>query len=380
MHHHSMKNMRSLTPLVFLASCQISMGGSGVPDAVSGVSLSAPPDAATNTGPRLTFAQPNYDFGKVKSGESVNHRYIFTNTGTATLEITQVQPGCHCTTAGDWTHKVEPGKTGTVAISFDSTGFTGPVFKQISVTSNDKGQPLYNLQLKGTVWKPVEATPGYLFLKVVDEPGAFGSNSFRIVNNSDESVRVSQVQCSNKSVHTEIVTKSDGREYQVIVKAFAPLAPHDSGAELIVKTTSTNTPTLTVHLMLNQQPAVTVTPVQVTLPPPPLATRTTQFVGVRYGGTNQFSLIDPKVSVAGVSVDVKELDPGHAFNIALTFPEGFVLPENQLAELSVKTSHSRFALLKVPIRQLPKPAQPLSPTRPPQAAVTARPPAKAPTE
>src|SRR5436190_15616324 len=61
--------------------------------------------------PKIQFATPIYDFGKMKVGEPVKWEFVFTNTGTALLEITGVQPGCGCTTAGEWTRKVEPGKT-----------------------------------------------------------------------------------------------------------------------------------------------------------------------------------------------------------------------------------------------------------------------------
>src|SRR5438093_11945731 len=58
-------------------------------------------------GPRIQFEQPDYDFGKVSSGESVKHTYTFTNTGDALLEVSAVHPSCGCTTAGEWSKEVE---------------------------------------------------------------------------------------------------------------------------------------------------------------------------------------------------------------------------------------------------------------------------------
>src|SRR6266566_4899973 len=49
----------------------------------------APPDGA---GPKIQFAEIVYDFGKVNSGEVVKHSFVFTNIGTATLEIKDVRP------------------------------------------------------------------------------------------------------------------------------------------------------------------------------------------------------------------------------------------------------------------------------------------------
>src|ERR1700690_2625078 len=88
------------------------------PPAPSATSAPVAPGAASpsgavissTSGPMIQFESTMFDFGKVSVGEKVRHTYMLTNTGTETLLITNVHPGCHCTTAGDWTHKVEPGK------------------------------------------------------------------------------------------------------------------------------------------------------------------------------------------------------------------------------------------------------------------------------
>jgi len=63
-------------------------------------------------GPKIQFATPVYDFGKVKSGEPVKYTFIFTNTGDEMLFITNVQPSCGCTTAGECLAKSKRGKPG----------------------------------------------------------------------------------------------------------------------------------------------------------------------------------------------------------------------------------------------------------------------------
>src|SRR6266568_6024526 len=40
--------------------------------------------------PRIQFAQTEFDFVKIQSGEIVKHDFVFTNVGTATLEIEDV--------------------------------------------------------------------------------------------------------------------------------------------------------------------------------------------------------------------------------------------------------------------------------------------------
>ena len=74
------------------------------------------PAAAAVDGAKIQFETPVYVFGKGQSGEPVKHTFIFTNTGNAELVLTDVHPGCGCTTAGEWTKKVAPGATGTIPI------------------------------------------------------------------------------------------------------------------------------------------------------------------------------------------------------------------------------------------------------------------------
>ena len=46
---------------------------------------------SVSAGPKIQFATPIYDFGKVKSGEAVKYTYVFTNMGGATLQVSNVQ-------------------------------------------------------------------------------------------------------------------------------------------------------------------------------------------------------------------------------------------------------------------------------------------------
>ena len=80
---------------------------------------------ASGSGPRIQFATPVHDFGRIKGGEVVKYTYVFTNAGQQVLEVTAVQASCGCTTAGDWSRQVEPGQTGSIPIEFNSGSFNG---------------------------------------------------------------------------------------------------------------------------------------------------------------------------------------------------------------------------------------------------------------
>src|SRR6516162_3356602 len=128
-------------------------------EAAPSAAPAAAPTAPAPAGPKLQFATPVFDFGKTRAGDPVKHVFYFTNPGDATLELSKVRPGCGCTTTGEWTKKVEPGQTGSIPIQVATVNFNGPVVKTVTVDSNDKAQPSTVLQIKGTIWKPVEVNP-----------------------------------------------------------------------------------------------------------------------------------------------------------------------------------------------------------------------------
>ena len=224
--------------------------------ATSPAPIAATAETGTNTaGPKIAFAMPIYDFGKVKSGDPVKYSYVFTNIGTEVLDVSHVQPSCGCTTAGDWTHKVEPGQTGTIAVQFNSANFNGPVFKTITVTSNDKGQPSFGLQLKGTVWKPIEVIPAFAVMNISPDSNSGGATTVRIVNNMEEPITLSEPESNNKTFTAELKTTQPGKEFQVIITAVPPLAPGNVQGQISLKTSSSNMPVINVTAWENVQPA-----------------------------------------------------------------------------------------------------------------------------
>ncbi|WP_210517214.1 DUF1573 domain-containing protein [Hymenobacter terricola] len=92
--------------------------------------------AGTTAGPAITFEEVKYDFGSVVQGGTVDHTFKFKNTGTAPLVISNIGVSCGCTTP-EWTKApVMPGKTGTIAAHFNSTGKMGMQNKVLTIESN----------------------------------------------------------------------------------------------------------------------------------------------------------------------------------------------------------------------------------------------------
>jgi peptidoglycan-associated lipoprotein len=71
-------------------------------------------------GPHMSFQKEHVSLGKVKHGDSRTFEYHFTNTGDEFLQIDQVS-SCNCTKIDYPVHKILPGKSGTLKVTFDST-------------------------------------------------------------------------------------------------------------------------------------------------------------------------------------------------------------------------------------------------------------------
>jgi hypothetical protein len=310
----------------------------------------APP--LTYPGPKIAFGSTVYDFGKIEAGDVVTNAFVFTNIGTATIEILDVKPGCGCTTAGTWTRKVKPGKTGIIPLQFDSANFGGPVEKQATVMCNDPGQSNLVLEIKGIVWKPIDVSSSMVAFNVSSESQPNETKVVRIVSNRDEPLTLSDMECTNQSFHAELKTVRQGKEFELRISTVAPLASNSMASLVALKTSSAKVPKIEIMIYLVVQQPVTVIPPQLLLPAAPFSNVVHQVITIRYIGTNSMVLAEPVVNVAGVSVKMKETESGRSYNLDLDFPGGFEVQPGQNVEVSVKSNHPKFPRITVPVYQI----------------------------
>lgn len=99
----------------------------------------------------LTFETEVHDFGKIEKGVIAKYKFKFTNTGTAPLWLTDVHPGCGCTTPTWNKDTIPPGGVGYIEAAYNSNAGHGTFSKAISVTSNAQVDPPKVLIIKGEV-------------------------------------------------------------------------------------------------------------------------------------------------------------------------------------------------------------------------------------
>ena len=321
------------------------------------VSPATTPVAGVFDSPRIRFAETVFDFGKAVGGEVVKHDFIFTNTGSLRLTISEVKSTCGCTATPNMSRQVEPGKTGIIPLEFYTENYSGPVAKTVTVVCNDTNQPPPALQVKGTIWRPIEVTPKYAVLSgLLDSP----SNSFTIVNitnKQDEPLTLSEPVSNNRMIAAELKTNRLGQDYQLLVKLVPPLGSGNVFGEISLKTSAPKMPVLKISTWAVAQPAVTVMPPKLVLPANPVVNSVTQYVSIRSIWSNPLTLSEPVFNAKGASLDIKELQPGRYYTMVIVFPAGFKMGAGEQLELSVKSNHPQFPIIKVPITLRPDAAQ-----------------------
>ena len=299
--------------------------------------------------PKIQFAAPIFDFGHVKSGEVISHTFICTNVGDQLLELTDVRPSCGCTTAGSYDRTIEPGKTASIPIRFDSGNYNGTVGKTVIVQCNDPLQTNIVLQIKGTVWKPVDIVPAIAWFGTSTDSETNITQQLQIVSNLQEALELSPPECTNGAFQPTLKTIRPGKEYELVVTFLRPSGVTNIVAPITLQTTSTNLPVLTITAYGVVQAAVVASPAQLMLPPGPLASAVQLNANILNNGTGPLVLSDPSIEPPVADVRVRELNSGRQFLLTANFHAGFNPHSGQTAEIRLKTNHPQYPLVRIPV-------------------------------
>ena len=85
---------------------------------------------------KLFFPRQIHDFGSVQAGTLLSHDFLFTNTGDQTLQIDSLVNECECLIANLDKKVLEPGESGKLSVSLNTTDLKGLNVKHIKVYAN----------------------------------------------------------------------------------------------------------------------------------------------------------------------------------------------------------------------------------------------------
>lgn len=99
---------------------------------------------------KIKFGNTNHEFGTIKQGDIIKYDFNFKNSGDAPLVIKKVDVSCGCTFPSYPFMPIEPGKSGTIGITYDSKNKMGRQKPTITVVTNGRPSTV-KLNLEGTV-------------------------------------------------------------------------------------------------------------------------------------------------------------------------------------------------------------------------------------
>lgn len=99
---------------------------------------------------KIEFDDIVYQFGEIESGDIVEHKFYFTNVGSAPLNIKSTEATCGCTVPSYPFIPIDPGDRGYIGVTFNSVGKSGKQTPTITVISN-ASDPIQKLRMSGMV-------------------------------------------------------------------------------------------------------------------------------------------------------------------------------------------------------------------------------------
>ena len=118
------------------------------------MSFSASAQDASESGASIEFEKEVHDFGTMKQYGDASTEFLFTNTGSEPLIISNAKGSCGCTVP-EWPREpIAPGKSAAIKVKYDSKRI-GPINKSVTITSNAGNSPTKVIRIKGNI----EAAP-----------------------------------------------------------------------------------------------------------------------------------------------------------------------------------------------------------------------------
>lgn len=120
---------------------------------VRGIQVPLKSELDTINPPKIIFEQPLHNFGSIKQGEKVTHKFVFENAGKSPLIIIDAKASCGCTVPSIPDTPIAPGEKGSIDVVFDSKGKFDKQSKTIRISANTYPEPITRVVLEGYVEK-----------------------------------------------------------------------------------------------------------------------------------------------------------------------------------------------------------------------------------
>lgn len=281
--------------------------------------------------PRLTLVDPVKDFGTVPKGEKLDWSFEVRNTGTADLEIIAARPACGCTVA-DFDKMIKPGQTGKVTAHVDTTAFSGPISKGVTLETNDPMAPTAQVTISAVVKPYVEAYPaGFVRYNVIQ--GETAKQSIALYSEEEEPFEIVKIEAPQQWIKVEQRPTTDqerlpnlGRKGQAQYRLDVTVGGDDAkigpiAEKIRVVTNSKHQPEYFVSVTGVVRPSIRVEPTGINFgeitPSDNGATRTVTLRSNDLKTPEAFVVTKAESGVVGVSADIKPTEKKGEYEVKL---------------------------------------------------------------
>jgi hypothetical protein len=320
--------------------------------------------AANDKAPRLTIVEPVKDYGTVSKGEKLNWSFEVKNTGDKDLEIISAKPGCGCTVA-DFDKTIKPGETGKVTAHVDTTNFSGPIAKAITLETNDPNTPTSQLTIHAVVKPYVEAYPaGFVRFNMLQ--GDTDQQAVTIYSEEDDPFEITSIEVPKpwiKATYKKIekpeelapgVGKPGQAQYRVEISAGGPDSNLGPIAEKVhIITNSKHQPDYFVSVSGVVRPTFRIDPSVVNFgevaPNEPAATRMVTFHSNDLKTPERFMITKAESDLPAVSASLKPGATKGDFDVTLQVAKD-AKPGDIEGKLTIHTNDKTNPTIVVPVK------------------------------
>jgi hypothetical protein len=323
--------------------------------------------AASDKAPRLTVVDPIKDFGTVAKGDKLTWNFTVKNTGTADLEIIAARPACGCTVA-EFDKVIKPGQSGKVVANVDTTAFSGPIAKGVTLETNDPSTPTAQVTIHAVVKPYVDAHPaGFVRYQLLQ--GDAETQTLTLYSEETEPFEIVKVETPQEWIKADW-KKADsplpetGRtgqaQYKLNVTVGGPDAKVGPLAEKIrVITNSKHQPDYWVSVTGVIRPTFRVEPTGVNFgevaPTDSAATRSVVLRSMDLKKPEAFVVTKAESSLAGVKAEVKPTANKGEYEVTLQVAKDAKVGDLD-GTVKIYTSDKINPVVMVPVRGTVKPA------------------------
>ena len=219
----------------------------------------------------LVFSSKTQDAGEILDLESVKLAYLFRNTGSGPLTITQVKTSCGCTVPELEKKTYMPGESGTLDVTFDPKGKAGTIARNITIFTDSDSTPSETLIVRAYVKPVVVIEPRVMPFEAV-EKGTSATKEFQIYGRTDD-FKVTRATVAHPEIFDVEVEDKGETEYKgemlrlsvvkVTVKDTAH--PDNHRADVTIRTNDERMPIVSTTVIARVMGDLQTDPVRVTM-------------------------------------------------------------------------------------------------------------------